>query len=130
MTTEFKTKLDIFTGTTILFSFIAFIGYIFAFAKSEGTIGNCFISNFVADYTLYLFPAIFLADKFNLFSPILLLALFGLNIMFYSLIIVRVSRNFLKSIKRYKPFLATYYLTISILLTILTHIVFLILTSK
>jgi|GEM_PF-2267152 len=117
MTKNSKTKLDVFAAAMILFSFIAFISFFAAVAKSEGTIGKGALANFIADYGLYMFPLYFIAGSINLFL------LLGLNIALYSFLAATLSQLITIRFKRYKPFLATYYLTFSILLIALACLI-------
>ena len=130
MTLQNKIKADIIIATIISFSFIAFFGFIFIFAKDEGTIGDGFIVNFIADYVIYLFPFVLLFEHFQLFNFNILLLSAGLNILFYSLVLTRLLSKKLLGIKSYKPFKLTIIIGYVIPSIILAHIIFLIATSK
>jgi hypothetical protein len=123
MTPESKTKVDLFAAGIILFSFLAFISFSAALAKDEGTIGDGAIVNFIADYGLYFFPLLLIGGSIDVFYAGLLIILFGLNILLYSFFVTRLCNKFLVNLKNYKPFLATYYLTIFILLIALIYFI-------
>lgn len=129
MSPESKTKADIFATGTMLFSFFAFLSFFAAFAKDEGTIRNGLIINFIADYGLDFFPLLLIGRSIDFSYPGLLIILFGLNILLYSFFVTRLCNKFLADFKNYKPFLATYYSTIFILLIALTHFINLIINS-
>jgi hypothetical protein len=130
MSLQNKIKIDITLTTIISFSFLAFAGFIFVFSKSEGTIGDGFIINFIADYIIYLFPSVLLCDYFKLYNPSLLLLLTALNILLYSFILTRLFAIKLLNSKRYKPFSLTVITGYVIPLIILLYIISLIVTSK
>jgi hypothetical protein len=115
MTQESKSKLDILVAATILFSFVALAAFFAAFSKSEGTIGEGAIANFIADYALYIYPLYFIASSITFFHSASLLLVFGLNIVLYALLATTLSKILKKLFKKYKPFLATYYVTLFIL---------------
>jgi len=129
MSPESKTKVDVFAAGIILFSFLAFISFSAALAKDEGTIGDGAIINFIADYGLYFFPLLLVGGLIDFFYAGLLIILFGLNILLYSFFVTRLCNKFLVNLKNYKPFLATYYSTIFILLIALTYFINLIINS-
>ncbi|MVN23536.1 hypothetical protein [Mucilaginibacter arboris] len=129
MTLQNKTKSDLFFSAVILLCFIAVVGYLFAFAKSEGTLGNGTIFNLIADYTLYAFPLIFLSDFLKLNTFVGLFGLLGTNILIYSFIVTILLSNRLANFKNYKPFVVTYYSTMAILVVIFIHFIYLLSTS-
>lgn len=129
MTLQDKTKADIIIATIILFSFIAFLGFIFIFAKDEGTIGDGVIVNFIADYIIYLFPFVLLGH-FQIINFYILLLLTGLNVLFYSLLLARLLSKVLLDMKSYQPYKLTIIVASVVPLGILIYFIFLITTSK
>lgn len=129
MTLQDKTKADIIIATIISFSFIAFLGFIFIFAKDEGTIGDGVIVNFIADYIIYLFPFVLLGH-FQIINFYILLLLTGLNILFYSFLLARLLSKVLLDMKSYQPYKLTIIVASVVPLVILIYFIFLITTSK
>ena len=74
----------------ISLTFIAILGFLLASAKGEGGMGDSIIINFLADYTIYLFPFFLLAIVFNTYYFSLFILLIGINILLYSFIITRL----------------------------------------
>jgi len=130
MTVKSKAKTDIFFATLILSAFVFTVCFGFAFGQDEGTLGHGLIENFMADNVFYFFPLLLLEEPLKTHSFAALLTLTGLNLLFYSLIAALLLTNPLVTIKSYKPFNATYYLTMTILLTILAKVIYLIITSR
>ena len=130
LTVKSKAKIDVFFATFILSAFVFAICFVFALAKNEGTLGAGVIENFIADNISYFFPFLLLEESLKTHSLAALMTLTGLNLFLYSLIAALLLTNPLVTIKSYKPFNATYYLTMTILLTILAKVIYLIITSK
>ncbi|MVN23499.1 hypothetical protein [Mucilaginibacter arboris] len=130
MTLQKKIKSDLFVSALIFWCFISVVGYLFAFSKSEGTIGNGTIFNLIADYTLYAFPLIFLSDFLKLTNFVGLFVLLGTNILIYSFISTALFSSLVVKFKNYKPFLATYYSAMAVLIVIFIHFVYLISSSS
>ena len=130
MTLKKKTNADIIIATIISFCFIAFVGFIFIFAKSEGTLGDGYIINFIADYIIYLFPFILLYEHFKIFNFNILLIVAGLNILFYSLVLTRLFSKKLMNSERYKPYKLTIIVAYVIPSIFLVYVIFLIATSR
>src|ERR1700733_7636736 len=84
MTKEGKVKTDLFLAAAILFIFIAVLGWISMFSKSEGTIGSGIFVNFLANSIIYIFPLVLLVDLFKILNPLCLLFLLVINIFIYS----------------------------------------------
>src|SRR5438045_9614361 len=104
MTIKDKIKTDIFLATIISFCFVAFLGSIFIYLKSEGAIGDGSIVNFIADHIIYLFPSVLLYNYFKLYNLSILLLLTALNILLYSFIFTRLFATKLSNSKKYQPF--------------------------
>ena len=115
--------MDLFLAAAILFIFIAVLGWISMLSKSEGTIGSGIFINFLANSIIYIFPLVLLVDLFKILNPLCLLFLLVINIFTYSFLISIICYKLLIKIKRYKPFLATYCLTISLLLIIFANVI-------
>ncbi len=107
MTLLNKTRADIMVSSFVLLSFFAFLSYGLAFSQSEGTLGSEEVINFLADYSLFVFPAIFLVVYFKLsgFSPFLLFL--GLNVLIYSIFLTILFAKKLAERHNYKPFKLT-----------------------
>ena len=123
MTQERKVKMDLFLASTILFIFIAVFGWISAFSKFEGTFGTGIFVNFLPNTIIYFFPLVLLVDLFKIFNPAILIFLLVANIFLYSFLISKICFKLFVKTKRYRPFLATYYLTISLLMIMLANII-------
>ncbi len=60
MNVQNKIKVDIILSLVILLTFFIFLAFISILAKEEGTLGNNWILNFIADYIIYIFPLVLL----------------------------------------------------------------------
>ena len=130
MTIRSKAKIDVFFATIILSAFVFGVCFVFAISKDEGRLGHGAIKNFIADNVFYFFPLLLLRTKFETHYLSAFLTLIVLNLFLYSLIASLLLTNRLVTIKSYKPFNVTYYLTMVILLIILAEVLYLIITSR
>ncbi len=126
MNLQWKIKIDLFLASFLLFSFFAFSSFFIAFAKSEGNLGNNLFTNFLADYSLYLFPFYFFVIGLELNSWLLIFIAFLLNVVIYAFLFSILLYGFFKKKGSHKPFLLSYYVTLLILLIPTTYFIILI----
>ena len=120
MIKEKKRKVDLFLASLMLISFFALNCILLVVGKGEADIGNGLIANFLADHTEYIFPFVLLTDFKVLDRPIFLLLFFLSNILVYATIMAILFDKII-NFSWYKPFLATYW-------TIVVIVIFLILS--
>ena len=76
---------------SFLTSLLTFLTFFFAFGKDEGTLGEGYIRNFIADsFNLFRFPTHVIAWNFFSSSPLLYLVGLLLNCILYGVLIERI----------------------------------------
>ena len=86
-----KINIPTILGFSLLFSVLTVVTFMFAWGKDEGTLGNNFAKNIIADsFSIFRFPTHILF--WDLFSSTPFLFFFGLvlNCLFYGLITERL----------------------------------------
>jgi hypothetical protein len=129
MTLQNKIRVDVFLSTFILLITTAVAGFLLAFSKYEGALGPGILVNAIADYILYLFPLILLAEQLSQITPFAFLLLTMSNIIIYSCLSVWFLGKILLRARHYRPFSLTYYTVVTILSLLLLRVFIAIITS-
>ncbi len=123
MRVQNKIKADIILASFIFFSFFAIATIWFYFAIIYGTQGNSPMFNFIADNIFYFFPFLFICAYLELSSNYILVFTAVINILIYSLILIRLFGKRLQTNNNYRPFNLTFYTTFFILIILLLYVI-------